>query len=62
MAEQCSNCKFYTDDVDQVRTFGGTLPGICRRNPPVVEGSLAASKTMFPPCRPDTWCGQWVTM
>lgn len=56
---QCSNCKFYTEESAQVRAFGEQLPGICRLHAPVVVGNSDAVKTMFPSCRPDTWCGHW---
>lgn len=57
--EQCSNCKFYSDDQTQVRIFGGILPGICRHEPPVTAFNETVVKPLFPACRPDTWCGRW---
>lgn len=60
MTEQCSNCKFYTADETQVAAFGNSnLPGICRKNPPLAVSSPTFAKSIFPACRPDTWCGAW---
>lgn len=65
MTQKCSNCKYYSNDADQVKTFGGALDGVCRIHRPIVVPTISTQHkavAQFPQCTNDTWCGEWAAI
>lgn len=51
--ETCSNCRFYSQEVDpEQRFYYDDRSGECRRNPPT--NNFVWFRT-----RPTSWCGEW---
>lgn len=52
MAEKCSNCRFFHQDL-------GSDLGQCRRHAPVLVPHTNWSATENPLVSPGYWCGDW---